>query len=210
MKQIAQGAEATIKLGTGLELGLGFNHELKDKKMILKERFKKSYRLPSLDDKLRTRRSKSEAKILTKLQSIIPVPKILETQNQFQIYMQHIEGKKLSKHLEQLDWKSICKQLAETLTKLHDQDLIHGDLTTSNMILKDNKVFLIDFGLGFHSHKIEDKAVDLHLLKQALDAKHFSIFPEAFDIILKNYKAKQHTQIFERIKIIEKRGRYRH
>ena len=78
------------------------------------------------------------------------------------------------------------------------------------MIFKDNLVYLIDFGLGFHSHKIEDKAVDLHLLKQALDAKHFKIFPEAFNIILKNYKANQHDLIIKRIDTIEKRGRYRH
>ena len=195
MKQIQQGAEATI---------------YQDKDKITKLRTSKSYRLPILDNKLRKSRTKAEAKIINKLQSIIPVPKILETDNQQTIEMEFIDGKKLSEHLEQLDWKSICKKLAENLTKLHNQDLIHGDLTTSNMIFKDNLVYLIDFGLGFHSHKIEDKAVDLHLLKQALDAKHFKIFPEAFNIILKNYKAKQHELIFERIKTIEKRGRYRH
>ena len=195
MKQIQQGAEATI---------------YQDKDKITKLRTSKSYRLPILDNKLRKSRTKAEAKIINKLQSIIPVPKILETDNQQTIEMEFIDGKKLSEHLEQLDWKSICKKLAENLTKLHNQDLIHGDLTTSNMIFKDNLVYLIDFGLGFHSHKIEDKAVDLHLLKQALDAKHFSIFPEAFNIILKNYKAQQYDLIIKRIKAIEKRGRYRH
>ena len=195
MKQIQQGAEATI---------------YQDKDKITKLRTSKSYRLPILDNKLRKSRTKAEAKIINKLQSIIPVPKILETDNQQTIEMEFIDGKKLSEHLEQLDWKSICKQLAENLTKLHNQDLIHGDLTTSNMIFKDNLVYLIDFGLGFHSHKIEDKAVDLHLLKQALDAKHFKIFPEAFNIILKNYKAQQYDLIIKRIKAIEKRGRYRH
>ena len=195
MKQIQQGAEATI---------------YQDKDKITKLRTSKSYRLPILDNKLRKSRTKAEAKIINKLQSIIPVPKILETDNQQTIEMEFIDGKKLSEHLEQLDWKSICKKLAENLTKLHNQDLIHGDLTTSNMIFKDNLVYLIDFGLGFHSHKIEDKAVDLHLLKQALDAKHFSIFPEAFDIILKNYHAKQANLIIQRINVIEKRGRYRH
>lgn len=195
MKQIQQGAEATI---------------YQDKDKITKLRTSKSYRLPILDNKLRKSRTKAEVKIINKLQSIIPVPKILETDNQQTIEMEFIDGKKLSEHLEQLDWKSICKKLAENLTKLHNQDLIHGDLTTSNMIFKDNLVYLIDFGLGFHSHKIEDKAVDLHLLKQALDAKHFSIFPEAFDIILKNYHAKQANLIIQRINVIEKRGRYRH
>mgnify|MGYP001596981974 CR=1 FL=1 len=195
MKLISKGAEATISLS---------NNE------ISKERIQKSYRLPVLDKKLRKSRTKSETKILNKLKGIINVPRVIKTDNEKRIIMEYIQGKKLSDHLEKLNWKDICKKLAEIITKLHDQDIIHGDLTTSNMIYKDNKLYLIDFGLGFHSHKIEDKAVDLHLLKQALNAKHFSIFPESFDIITKNYKAKQNKQILERIKAIEKRGRYRH
>ena len=67
---------------------------------------------------------------------MVVTPKIIETDNQQTIEMEFIDGKKLSEHLEQLDWKSICKKLAENLTKLHNQDLIHGDLTTSNMIFK--------------------------------------------------------------------------
>lgn len=195
MQKISQGAEAII---------------YKDDNKVIKERVSKGYRLPFLDKKLRKSRTKAEAKIISKLKDIIPVPAILESDDLKRIEMEHIEGKKLSEHLENLDWKELLKQLAETLSKLHDQDIIHGDLTTSNMILRDEKVFLIDFGLGFHSPKIEDKAVDLHLLKQALDAKHFSIFPEAFDIILDNYKAKEHDLIIKRIDTIEKRGRYRH
>ena len=195
IKIIQQGAEATILL---------------DKNQIIKNRIPKSYRLPILDKRLRKSRTKAEAKIINKLQSIINVPKIVDTDNQETIIMEHIEGKKLSEQLEKLDWKKICKQLAETITKLHNQNIIHGDLTTSNMIYKNKKLCLIDFGLGFHSHKIEDKAVDLHLLKQALEAKHFSIFPEAFNIILENYKANQSDLIIKRIEIIEKRGRYRH
>ncbi len=195
MEKISQGAEAII---------------YKDEDKVIKERVSKGYRLPLLDKKLRKSRTKAEAKIINKLKNIIPVPAILESDDLEKIEMEHIEGKKLSEHLEDLDWKTLMKQLASHLTKLHDQDIIHGDLTTSNMILRDDKIFLIDFGLGFHSHKIEDKAVDLHLLKQALDAKHFSIFPEAYDIVIDNYKANQHDLIIKRIETIEKRGRYRH
>ncbi len=122
--------------------------------------------------------------------------------------MQYLSGKKLSEYLEKLDYKKICKQLGEILTKLHNQDIIHGDLTTSNMIyIKNNALYLIDFGLGFHSYKIEDKAVDLHLLKQALEAKHYKIADECFKIIIKNYKANQYKTIIQRIPIIESRGR---
>jgi Kae1-associated kinase Bud32 len=197
MKQqiIAQGAEAIISL--------------KDNQ-ILKNRIKKSYRLSNLDNKIRTSRTKAEAKIIEKLNKIIPTPKIIETdKDKRTITMQFLKGKKLSETLEQLDYKKICKLLGENLTKLHNQDIIHGDLTTSNMIFKDNKVYLIDFGLGFHSHKIEDKAVDLHLLKQALEAKHHTIAKQAFNIVIKNYKPEQKKLIIERISVIGSRGRYK-
>ena len=192
-KIIQQGAEAIITL--------------KDNQ-ITKYRVKKSYRLPELDKKLRLRRTKSETKIINKLKKIIPVPEIFKTDDE-NIFMQYIKGKKLSEHLEKLDYKKLCKQIGENLTKLHNKDIIHGDLTTSNMIYHNNQVFFIDFGLGFHSKKIEDKAVDLHLLKQALNAKHYKIADKCFKIILKNYKPEKYKLIINRIKTIEKRRRYK-
>jgi len=194
MKIIQQGAEAIISLKNN---------------QIHKQRIKKSYRLLEIDNKLRKSRTKSETKIINKLQNIIPVPKIIESDNKENIIMQFIEGKKLSENLENLDWKKICKQIGENIAKIHDQDIIHGDLTTSNMIFSNNQVFFIDFGLAFHSYKIEDKAVDLHLLQQALDAKHFTIAEQAFKIIINNYKPKEKDKILQRIKAIEARGRYK-
>ncbi|MBR9704899.1 Kae1-associated serine/threonine protein kinase [Candidatus Pacearchaeota archaeon] len=183
---------------------------LKDNQ-VTKNRVKKSYRILQLDNKLRKKRTKSETKIIEKLKNIIPVPKIIKSNNLDIIDMQYIKGKKLSDNLESLDYKKILKQISNNISIMHDQDIIHGDLTTSNMIYQEdeNKVYFIDFGLAFHSYKIEDKAVDLHLLKQALDSKHYKIADTAIKIILNNYKAKQSKQILERIKAIEKRGRYK-
>jgi Kae1-associated kinase Bud32 len=193
---IQQGAEAIISLHNN---------------QILKNRIKKSYRIPILDDKLRASRTRSEAKIISKLKDIIPVPKIIEVdEKKKEITMEYIDGKKLSEHLESLDYKKIFKSIGKIITKMHDRGIIHGDLTTSNMIYKDEKVYLIDFGLGFHSSKIEDKAVDLHLIKQALEAKHFAIAGECMKILFDNYAAKDCWEIIKRISEIEKRGRYRH
>jgi Kae1-associated kinase Bud32 len=210
-QKIQQGAEAVIYL--------------KDNE-IIKDRIKKSYRISILDEKLRKSRTKSEAKILNKLKDIIPVPKILSTDNKEKIIMEYIEGKKLSENLEGLNFKNICKQISENITKIHNQNIIHGDLTTSNMIYAktdaslnqslpqhlnfcETKIYFIDFGLSFHSQKIEDKAVDLHLLQQALEARHFTIWQECWKIILDNYKAEKYPEIIQRIKVIESRGRYR-
>jgi len=195
-KILAQGAEAIITL--------------KDNEVI-KNRIKKSYRIPILDEKIRKSRTKAEAKIINKLSNIIPVPKIIKTDDKQEIIMQFIDGKKLSDSLESLDYKKICKKIAENISKMHDQGIIHGDLTTSNMIYKkdENKVYFIDFGLAFHSQKIEDKAVDLHLLQQALEAKHFTIWKESYRIILDNYRPEKYKDIISRIKVIESRGRYK-
>ena len=93
---------------------------------------------------------------------------------------------------------------------MHDNDIIHGDLTTSNMILNKNKVYIIDFGLGKISSKDEDKAVDIKLLKQAFESKHYNHFEELYHYFLKGYlKSKNYEKILNRLKIVEKRGRYK-
>ena len=102
------------------------------------------------------------------------------------------------------------KQVGESIAKIHDADIIHGDLTTSNMILSNERVFFIDFGLGYISKKIEDKAVDLHLLKHALEAKHFKNWKILFEKFLEGYKkGKESKKILERLTAVEKRGRYK-
>ena len=106
---------------------------------------------------------------------------------------------------------NVIKEAGKQISLLHKNDIIHGDLTTSNMILsKENKVSIIDFGLGYISKKIEDKAVDLHLIKQALEAKHFKNHEELFKNLIKNYKSKDSKKVLERLKAVEKRGRYKH
>ncbi|MFA5857083.1 MAG: KEOPS complex kinase/ATPase Bud32 [Candidatus Pacearchaeota archaeon] len=194
IKKISQGAEAFITLNNN---------------QVIKNRIKKSYRINEIDNKLIKSRTRSEAKIIEKLNGIIPVPKIIKTNNEDEIIMEYLEGKKLSESLEKLDYLRIAKSLGNSIGKMHDKDIIHGDLTTSNMIEKNNLVYLIDFGLAYHSKKIEDKAVDLHLLKQALDAKHFTINKEFFNILLDSYSSKDKVEIIKRIKTIESRGRYK-
>ncbi|MCK5043953.1 Kae1-associated serine/threonine protein kinase [Candidatus Pacearchaeota archaeon] len=182
--------------------------------IIIKDRIQKSYRLQELDNRIRKLRTRSETKLLTKASQIINSPKPTPTSELYQIKMPFINGKRLSEHLDNFaleKQKKICKQIGESIAKLHDKDIIHGDLTTSNMILLENKIFFIDFGLGFISHKFEDKAVDLHLLKQALEAKHFKNWEELIKEVFKGYSKSTGSKIvFERLQAVEKRGRYKH
>jgi len=78
------------------------------------------------------------------------------------------------------------------------------------MILKNKEVYLIDFGLGFTSRKIEDKAVDIHLLKQALEAKHFKNWETLFKEFLEGYKSPDAEKVLTQLEKVEKRGRYKH
>ena len=139
---------------------------------LVKRRDKKSYRIPKIDERLRTRRTRSEAKILEKLAGKIAVPKLIKVdENSKEIILEYIKGKKLSENLDSFPEKqqlSIAAKIGQEVGKMHDLNIIHGDLTTSNMILKGNEIFFVDFGLGFISKKIEDKAVDIHLFKEAL------------------------------------------
>ena len=191
---------------------------------LIKRRIAKGYRLIELDEKLRRQRTKREARLLEKASKLIPVPKIISTDAKSrekvegktagfasEIDMQFIEGKKLSEYLDNLpNAEDVCREIGTNTAKLHDADIIHGDLTTSNMILKDNKVFFIDFGLGFESKKIEDKAVDLHLLRQALEAKHFNNYEKFFNAAKEGYKASKHyAATLKRLEAVEKRGRYK-
>lgn len=196
---IQQGAEALI---------------LKKRNDVIKRRIKKSYRIPEIDDKIRKLRTRSESKLLKKASELIEIPLIIKTDEKTkEIVMKFIDGKKLSEYLNKFSLKKqkeICKKIGESVAKLHDKDIIHGDLTTSNMILKNNKVYFIDFGLGFISHKIEDKAVDLHLLKQALEARHFKNWKELVEKVFNSYKkSKDSEKVFIQLKVVEKRGRYK-
>ncbi len=197
MKILQKGAEAVI---------------YKKDNIVIKERTKKSYRHPEIDIQRRKYSTRRESSLLQKAQLIIPVPEIYVTDEKtMKLEMEYVEGLLLRDHLEKKDTHNLCKIIGEQIAKMHDAHIIHGDLTTSNMILKEDKIYFIDFGLGFISQKIEDKAVDLHLLNQALNAKHYKIAEEAFQAILEGYaKNKTFKEVLERLKKVEKRGRYKH
>ncbi|KYK26478.1 hypothetical protein AYK26_04985 [Euryarchaeota archaeon SM23-78] len=192
MREIARGAEAVL-------------YEHKD--TIIKHRLKKTYRLKELDDELRKQRTRKEARLLEKIPILHPA--LIHSDNKEKIVMQKIKGEKLR---EVLDKKpELAKKIGELVTEIHNHEIIHGDLTTSNMILnKEGKIVFIDFGLSFHSHKIEDKAVDIHLFKQALNSKHHQVYDKALKAFLEGYKkVNKYQEILKRLGKVEMRGRYR-
>lgn len=199
MEKICQGAEAIIMTDDG---------------NVIKERISKGYRIKEIDEQIRKRRTRAEASVMREARSLgILTPQIYDI-GKYSIEMEFISGPKLKDVLNELDSKTfsmVCSKMGEYAALLHGADIIHGDLTTSNFILCKNKVFLIDFGLSFHSKRPEDKALDLHLLHQALQAAHFKILKGAWEIILNAYAANyvDANIITERLRKIEARGRYK-
>jgi TP53 regulating kinase-like protein len=193
MEFISRGAEAEI---------------YRDENKIKKIRSEKRYRLPAIDNTLRKSRTRKEAKILEKMPKEILHPVLIKTDEaKATIEMEFIDGKKVRDVLD--NNISLCLEIGRKIGMMHNAGIIHGDLTTSNMIYKDKKIYFIDFGLSFFSNKIEDMAVDLHLLKQALESKHYKVFEQAFDLVLDAYKeeAKEYSSVISKFRQVELRGR---
>ena len=192
-KIIARGAEAVLVL---------------NKNNLIKQRIEKHYRLKEIDESLRKRRTKKEVKLLNEIGF---APNVIDS-DKFNIEMEFIDGELMKEYLERVDKKeriSICKQIGRNVAEMHDKKIIHGDLTTSNMIVRDGRVYFIDFGLGFESMKFEDKAVDLHLLRQALESKHYQHYNECFEAVIEGYKQSgNYKDVFKRLEKVELRGRY--
>lgn len=209
MKQISQGAEAKIFL----------TKTKYSEKTIIKERISKKYRIELFDKQIRKFRTKREVKIIEKCNLLkIKVPKVYDYDlNDMKIYQEYIEGVKLRDKLKLNNFKSYIKKIAKIVAKIHSNDIIHGDLTTSNMIVKkssskdlsNDKIYLIDFGLSQISDKIEDKAVDIHLFRQALESKHNKFWKKAYSYFISEYKKSLNNskQILDRLDKVESRGR---
>lgn len=200
---IAKGAESNLYI-------------VKDKKILIKERIKKDYRIKEIDEKIRRKRTKREVKILKKLENFANVPKVIDVdEKSFKFSMEYIDGILL----KNFDFKDIEKEecgikLGREIAKIHCKDIVHNDITTSNIIVRKNKenkdnfeTYIIDFGLAFFSKRIEDFANDLIVLKHSLIVTDLEFL---FEYVLKGYsEIKDNSkEIFERMKKIERRVRY--
>ena len=199
MIQIAQGAEAVL---------------YHDRGTIIKERVSKSYRLPQLDESLRQFRTRREAKILQRLEELnFPAPHLQDFSDQRKsLVMDFISGKKLKDVLENGDeYQQLASDIGRNVGELHSHNMIHGDLTTSNMILNETtrKINFIDFGLSQFSEKVEDNAVDLFLLDRALESTHQQSYPDIFEKALAGYREAYPgaPAVLERLEQVRKRGR---
>lgn len=204
-----------IKKGAEADLYLA---EFYGEKVIVKKRVSKLYRAVELDQKLREYRTTHEAENLFLARKCgVPTPVVFSVENSNNIIiMEFIDGQRVKEALEEVSEqrrREICQQIGSQIGSLHKNKLIHGDLTSSNMIITDGgKIFFIDFGLSFYSDDLEDMGVDLHLLKRALYSTHHKYAEECFAIVKKGYTEivgeNFAEKIFRKAQQIERRGRY--
>ncbi len=186
--------------------------EFLGRKALLKSRVPKEYRIKQLDEAIRRERTKQEAVLLHRAKELgVRTPVIFAIgRNNCGITMEFVDGARLKDALDKKNFERHCSALGEKIALLHDAGIVHGDLTTSNAIVQKESLVFLDFGLGFFSEKIEDKAVDLLNLKKTFEATHHSLMPEAWQAITQAYcgQSKKGNVIVAQIAEIEKRARY--
>ncbi|AFL96182.1 putative Mn2+-dependent serine/threonine protein kinase [Thermococcus cleftensis] len=216
MELIKQGAEAKIYLAG---FGEYFGAELIPGEMVIvKHRIPKRYRIREIDEKLRKERTVREARVLHRAKDFgVNCPHVYEVNlRDMVIAMEYIDGKRLKEHLEEVPMEerlSLCREIGRQIGRLHEAGIVHGDLTTSNMILRGGRIYLIDFGLADFDPTLEAQGVDLHLLKRAMESTHYTWFEEGFEAVLEGYAEIRGREKAEEVKAkieeIESRGRYR-
>ncbi len=203
MKVIRRGAEAEIR-----------RDEFMGRNVLVKSRVPKSYRHPALDQSLRAHRTRIEARLLQEARSCgVPTPIVYDIDMvNAEIWMQEIVGPRAKDALMSAspeEVRAISQEIGRMVARLHSHGMTHGDLTTSNMILLDGRVFFIDLSLGSKAASLEEMGVDLHLLREAFQSAHSDMM-YAYDIIAETYASEYAggKEVLAKVKDIEERGRY--
>jgi len=205
LKLARKGAEAHIY--TGRWLG---------RPVVVKHRAPKAYRHPELDRAIRSRRAVREAQALHRAKEAgVPAPVVyLIDRKTATLIMEEVKGKRLKELLIEEGRQAIWafRQLGELIGRLHRAGLIHGDITTSNVIVApDGSLVLLDFGLSEFSTDLEKRGVDLHLLKRVLESTHHEVAREAWEAFLEGYRAvmgEAAEAVVQKVRDIELRGRW--
>ncbi len=171
---------------------------------VEKIRRRKRYRIRELDEEIRRKRTRIEARIISQARRLgVPTPIVLDVENDT-IVMERIKGRELKDAMS----RELCREVGRLVAKLHGGGIIHGDLTPRNMIYSDGKIYFIDFGLAFHSHEVEAKGVDLHVFIESLKAAYDN-WEELKEAFLEGYvEGGGKEEVLERLREIELRGRY--
>ncbi|KAK9472432.1 kinase-like domain-containing protein [Dipodascopsis tothii] len=169
---------------------------------MLKYRPPKTYRHPTLDQQLTKHRTLAEARVLFRLaQAGVSVPELVAVDPKDGcIWMENVDGPSLKAWIWQSEAAAgagaaaagaheLLQAVGAQIATLHALDIVHGDLTTSNVLVRAGHAVLIDFGLASQATLAEDKAVDLYVLERAFSSTHPQHAEEYFAAVLVGYEA---------------------
>lgn len=195
MEACVKGAEADITFDGG---------------RVVKRRGSKSYRAAALDVRLRRQRTRSEARNISRAREAgVRVPKLLSMDDkEYVLVFERIDGELLRDVFGRGESvRELSVEVGGILRRLHDGGIVHNDLTTSNLIASAGGVYLIDFGLAYHTARLEDKAMDLVVFKKSIKATHTSISAMIWAGLMEGYLPDRET--LKRVETIENRVRYK-
>ena len=186
--------------------------------VVVKRRVTKSYRILNLDLKIRRFRTIHESNLLHEAKLAgVRTPLIYSVDlDSTSIIMEYISGDRLKDVLDSFkssELNELSMRIGVLIGRLHRAGIVHGDLTTSNMILiPKGEICLLDFGLGEHSTGLEARGVDLHILRTILYSTHYTIAENSFQRILTGYREEMGREeagpVVGRMDEISRRGRY--
>jgi len=201
-----KGAEADVFLGTWSGIPA-----------VYKVRRRMEYRLEVLDSMLRMQRTVHEAGMIAAAKEAgVEAPFLyFLSPPRATIVMEHIVGTRMKDAVangRKADAEGLFRRLGGCVARLHAAGIMHGDLTTANVIIRNGGLVFIDFGLSVHSTRVEDKAVDLRLIKETITGAHSPVASTATEALFEGYceavgerKAKL---VLRQLGEIERRGRY--
>ena len=180
---------------------------------IEKVRLPKAYRHETLDDELRKSRIRTEARLMTDARKLglgVPVLYDIDLAGH-RLVMEFVDGPTAKEALQKglTEQRALAREIGRLAGTLHAHGIVHGDLTTSNMIWRDGRLYMIDFSMGERTDSREAQGVDLRLLKEAWTSAHFDL-ADLFDEVLAGYRGAfaRGDEAIAKLGEIEARGRY--
>lgn len=201
-----RGAEADVVLGHWQGL-----------RAVFKVRRPLVYRLPVLDDAIRRQRTIREAEMIHRAKAAgVAAPYLYAVDPATStLVMEFVEGdrvKDLVPGLAAGEVGAIFQELGSDAAMLHRVGIMHGDLTTANVVRRGGGLVFIDFGLALHTSRLEDHAVDLRLIKETLVGAHPGVAALALEHLYRGYAAvsgpARFHAVLRQLQSIERRGRY--
>jgi TP53 regulating kinase-like protein len=202
---VAKGAEATLYLV-----------EWNGIRAIKKLRKPKRYRHPEIDQMLRKTRTNHEVDIIHRAKEYgIATPLLYNIDNERgTIVMEYIDGIKIRDLVDKLNDKeryNLFVNIGYFSGKLHKAGIVHGDLTTSNIIKSGERIVFIDFGLSEVSYELEKQGVDLNLMNRMLTSTHYKYKQSllaAFKVGYRESMGEEAEETLTRMEEVSRRGRY--